>query len=425
MTDRLDPETVAAARGWKPPDTGAHVLDRPALAGIAGEWVAAVAPFTEADPAGILVAYLVAAGSMIGPTPHMTTGPRRHGVNEYAVLVGPSATGRKGDALDAGTLPARRADPDWHAERVRSGFGSGEGVIRHVQDVTADGEAQDRRLLMRESELASVLAVAGRDGSTLSGILRNAWDGAPLENHTKGQTMRATGAHVSILACVTPEELRRKLTATELANGFANRFLYVSVRRRRLLPRGGAIPEALTSEHAAALHDRADRARRPGPLDFTPEGGALWDHAYEHELSVERHGMTGAVTSRAEPHTLRLAMLYALLDGATGIGREHVESALSLWRYCEQSARDVWGDALGDPTADAILDAVREQGELTRTAIRDMFSRHRSGDYERALAELVAAGRLAVRTVETGGRPTSLYSLARDRSDRSDIRPAA
>ena len=425
MTDRLTPETVAAAHGWKPPDEGTRKLGAPALAGIAGDWVAAVSPFTEADPAGILVAYLVAAGSMFGPTPHTTTGPRRHCVNEYAALVGPTATGRKGDALDAGMLPARHADPDWYAERVRSGFGSGEGVIRHVQDATAEEAAQDRRLLMRESELASVLAVAGRDGSTLSGIVRNAWDGAPLENHTKGQTMRASGAHVSILACVTPEELRRKLTATELANGFANRFLYVSVRRSRLLPRGGAIPEALTSEHASALRERADRARKAGRLDFTTEGGALWDHAYEHELSVERHGMTGAVTSRAEPHTLRLSMLYALLDGATAIGREHVESALALWRYCEQSAHDVWGDALGDPTADAILDAVREQGELTRTAIRDLFSRHRSGDYERALARLVAADRLVTRTVETGGRPTTTYSLPGDRSDRSDKRRAA
>lgn len=424
MTE-LDSETVAVAHGWKPPNDGARRLDMAALAGIAGEWVAAVASFTEADPAGILAAYLVAAGSMIGPTPHTTTGPRRHGVNEYAVLVGPTSTGRKGDALDAGALPARHADPDWYGERVRSGFGSGEGLIRHVQDTSAEGEAQDRRLLMRESELASVLAVAGRDGSTLSGILRNAWDGVPLENHTKGQTMRATGAHVSILACITPDELRRKLTATELANGFANRFLYVSVRRSRLLPRGGAIPEALTSEHAATLRNRATSARKAGRLDFTPDGGKLWDRAYEHELSVERHGMTGAVTSRAEAHALRLSMLYALLDGARSIGREHVESALALWRYCEQSARDVWGEALGDPTADAILDAVRESGELTRTAIRDMFSRHGSGDYGRALVELVAAGRLTVRTVDTGGRPTSVYSLPSDISDRSDERQAA
>ena len=397
----------------------------PAHTGIAWEWVQSVTPYTEADPVGILVAYLVAAGNMIGPSPYVMAGPRRHGLNEYAVLVGPTSTGRKGDALDAGTLPARHADPDWHSERVRSGFGSGEGVIRHVQDKADDGSSVDRRLLMREDELASVLTVANRDGSTLSGIIRNGWDGRPLENHTKSTSMRATGAHLSILAAVTPDELLRKLTKTETANGFANRFLFVRVKRSKLLPRGGAIPESLTSEHASVLRDRAMAARKVGRLDFTPDAGRLWDYAYEHELSVDRFGMIGAVTSRAEAHTLRLSMLYALLDGKKEIGREHVESALTLWRYCEQSAHEVWGDAIGDPTADAILDAVREQGELTRTAVRDLFSRHRGSDYERALSELVAAGRLNVSTIETAGRPTTLYVLNGDRSDISDKRVPA
>ena len=36
----------------------------PTHEGIAGDWVAAVSPYTEADPVGILVSYLVAAGNM-------------------------------------------------------------------------------------------------------------------------------------------------------------------------------------------------------------------------------------------------------------------------------------------------------------------------------------------------------------------------
>ena len=349
-------------------------------------------------------------------------GPRRHGVNEYAVLVGPTSTGRKGDALDAGILPSKHADSDWYTERVCSGFGSGEGVIKHVEDTPDDGQAKDRRLLMREDELASVLTVAGRDGSTLSGIVRNGWDGRPLENHTNDRSMRSTGAHLSILSAVTPDELRRKLTKTEAANGFANRFLFVTVKRSKLLPRGGAIPEIITSEHAAVLRDRAHTARQRGRLDFSPEAGDLWDNAYEQELSVDRHGMAGSITSRAEAHTLRLSMLYALLDGHNIIDTHHVQAALALWRYCEGSAVDLWGDSTGDPTSDAILDAVREQGDLSRTDIRDLFSRHRGSDYERALAELVTAGRLHMHTVKTSGRPTTLYGLNGDQSDISDQR---
>jgi 5S rRNA maturation endonuclease (ribonuclease M5) len=416
-TDREDSQARPQSTGsaWTPPE-----LDPAAFHGIAGRWCEAVAPYTEAHPAGILASFLVAAGNAVGPTPHCMVGPRRHGVNEYVALVGPSATGRKGDGAAAGMLPVRQSDAAWASDRIRSGFGSGEGVIRWVQDKPDEEAPHDRRLLMNEGELAAPLAVAGRDGSTLSSLLRNAWDGAPLENHTKAGTMRATGAHVSVLACVTPEELRRRLTATELANGFANRFLFVAVARVQLLPRGRRIPETLTSEYANALRDLFAGARKTSRLDFAEGGGAVWDDAYRSDLSVERTGMTGAVTSRAESHALRLAMLYSLLDGRTKIEAEHVRAALAFWNYCEASARLVWGDSLGDPTADAILSAVREAGQLTRTGVRDLFSRHRSGDYERALSELVSAGRLRVDTVEGGGRPTSVYSLPGDESDRSD-----
>ena len=38
---------------------------------------------------------------------------------------------------------------------------------------------RDKRLLVFEGEFAQVLRVMRRDGNTLSGILRNAWDGRP------------------------------------------------------------------------------------------------------------------------------------------------------------------------------------------------------------------------------------------------------
>jgi len=59
----------------------------------------------------------------------------------------------------------------------------------------------------------------------------------------KNSPLRATGALVSVLAHVTTEELRRGLTATEVANGFANRFLFVWARRSKLLPEGGSLSD--------------------------------------------------------------------------------------------------------------------------------------------------------------------------------------
>ncbi len=35
-------------------------------------------------------------------------------------------------------------------------------------------------------------------------------------------------------------------------------------------------------------------------------------------------GLTGALTARAEAHSMRLALIYALLDGASSIKVEHL-----------------------------------------------------------------------------------------------------
>ena len=56
------------------------------------------------------------------------------------------------------------------------------------------------------------------------------------------------------------------------------------------------------------------------------------------------------------------------------INRPHLEAALEVWRYVEQSARYIFGEALGDALADTILRklCVSPDG-MTRNEIRDYF----------------------------------------------------
>lgn len=387
-----------------------------ALIGVAGRWVEASAPYTEAHPAGVLVSFLAAAGNAIGLEPHLQVGPTRHGANEFVALVGPSATGRKGEAADVGMRPVEHADPGWAADRVHSGFGSGEAVIKLLSDKSdadddEDPEPPDPRLLVREGELAGPLAVASREGSTLSTTLRNAWDGKPLENHTVTRGMlRASTSHVSIVAAITAEELRRRLTATDQANGFANRFLFVAVRRARVLPEPPPLPANLVAEFSEYLARVIVHAQKLGGVRRDEAASDAWREAYEAELSVDRPGLVGACCSRAEAHAARLSLLFALLDGRDMIGLEHHNAALALWRYCERSVRMVWGDLLGDAVADRILDEARLRGRLTRTDVNDLFGGHRSAaELDAALDQLVIHEYLRVEVRPTGGRPTRVY----------------
>ncbi len=103
--------------------------------------------------------------------------------------------------------------------------------------------------------------------------------------------------------------------------------------------------------------------------------------------------MLGAVTARGPAQARRLAVIYALLDpkpdGGAIVGVAHLRAALEVWRYCHESAAYIFGDRLGDPTADTILAELRRAGfeGRTRNDLRDLFGRHRTAaDLDRALA---------------------------------------
>ena len=124
--------------------------------------------------------------------------------------------------------------------------------------------------------------------------------------------MKATGAHISVVGHITIVELKRLLTETQSANGFANRFLWVCARRSKLLPEGGRIHEMDLSPLIGRLSEAVSFASRTEEVKRDHAARAIWFDIYE-SLSRERPGMLGAVTSRAEAQVVRLSLLYALL----------------------------------------------------------------------------------------------------------------
>ena len=94
----------------------------------------------------------------------------------------------------------------------------------------------------------------------------------------------------------------------------------------------------------------------------------------------------------------------------------HLRAALACWEYAEASARFIFGDSLGDPVADEILRALRQQpAGMTRNELMDHFGRHRtSAEIGRALAVL-AAGNFVFCTKEaTKGRPVERWFARND-----------
>jgi hypothetical protein len=160
-----------------------------------------------------------------------------------------------------------------------------------------------------------------------------------------------------------------------------------------------------------------ERASQIGEVQWGPEGAKGWKDIYE-ALSEAKPGLAGALSARAEAQVVRLAMVYALFDGSTLIGRGHLLAAMAVQDYCEASVRYVFGEKLGNSIADTILSALGHAypDGLTRTEIHGLFDRHASaGSITTALQDLMSLGRAAMtrRSTNARGRPTEIWTLRR------------
>ncbi len=387
-------------------------LDEAAYHGVIGDWVKQVEPHTEADSAALLFQGLVIFGNILGPNPHFMVEATEHRCNENLLLVGDTSKGRKGTSWDHARRIGKAIDLSWESECIKSGLTSGEGLIYHVRDpqekrgkTPADEGVADKRLVAYESEFASVLKIIERKDNTLSAIMRDAWDHGHLRTLAKNSPVKATGAHISIVSHVTKTELMMRLSTTESFNGFANRFLFVCVKRSKLLPEGGG--SVNISGILPRFHNAWEFAKNVKEMHRDEVARDVWREVYG-ELTQEQPGILGSVLARDAAHVVRLSMIYALLDCSAMIRREHLMAALACWEYVEASAKYIFESMTGDQIADKIFDAVQMAGctGITRTIINNkLFQRNVASErINKAIESLVTMGKVKVENCDTGGR---------------------
>jgi hypothetical protein len=401
----VDAETSAPVVDTWPAEPGPEVYR-----GLAGDLVRAVADVTEADPIGVLGSILAVFGATVGPGPMCYQGSQQR-ANVFAVLVGETSSGRKGTATDIGRAPFTAAYPEYNSLLV-PGLGSGEGLIARLKP-HEDGSVEPRALIF-EPEYSRLLAAMGRDGSTISQAIRDAWDGSPMGRFLARESSLVTNHHVGLLGHITPVELRDKLRDTDAASGYGNRHLWIAVRRTRLIP-FPVNPAGLVTPYIEALHRAIIEAQPPREYRLSATARDRWETFYAAQAMRKRWGQAGALTARAEAQTVRLALIYALMDRADEIGLSHLEAGIALEAYAERSVLYVFGDSTGNADADSIRRTLRDNADaMTRndlraeTGIRDGSRMTKALDLLRGL-ELVTVTRGAA-DGRRGPRPEYVQS---------------
>ncbi|WP_245576386.1 DUF3987 domain-containing protein [Desulfovibrio cuneatus] len=432
-----------------------------ACPGLLGEFVRLATQDSEADPAAICVTALVRFGAEIyghAPNmgPHIYVGETIHPPRLFAVICGNSSKARKGTSrhpvsklftrqycypsdLQAWQLPLP-------ARESGGPLSTGEGLAHAVRDETDEErerkhklnpnepirEKGDKRLMIQDEEFASGLACIKREGNTLSMGIRCFWDSGDYAPLTKNNPVLVKGAHISIITHITMQELAVCLGEVQAVNGFGNRFLWVCARRAKLVPLPSRMPEAELAPMQRELWRLVAHAQKRGAMKMHSTALELWEHCYP-ELSKEHSGLAGSIVNRAEAQTLRLALVYALLDGADHIAESHLKAALAMWQYAQASALYIFGDKAADPLEEKVLEALKN-GPLTATELNRVFSGHISKDrLQPILQQLEAQRRIAIAKQKNGGRPRLVLSLCEGReesgisekSDFSEIREEA
>jgi len=194
-----------------------------------------------------------------------------------------------------------------------------------------------------------------------------------------------------------------------------NRFLWIYTERSKFLPDGGRIPmEALHGE-ILALKAALEKSQTgdEAEIGLSSEAMELWREVY-NDLSEGKPGLFGSVTGRAEAQVRRLALVYSLIGGEDTTSVQSLKAALAFWRYCEDSARWLFGTPFNHPDADRIYEALRTRPVgMTRTEISgDVFKRHRTEDQiQVALSILEKAGAAYSIREKTGGADRERWFL--------------
>ncbi len=405
-------------------------LSRDAYQGLPGQFVDLVLPESEADPAVLLLTFLVGTGCLFGRDSYYPVEDTKHCTNMFTAVVGATSKARKGTGTDRARNLLKQVNPEWAEKRIRSGLTSGEGLVMSVRDERAADERHaadpgepDKRLLVIESEFAQVLQMSSRDGNTLSNVMRDAWDGSPLRVMARSNKDSCQHPHISLIANITQEELLKPLSASNQSNGFANRILWCCAKRSKQLPYGGKTVDAVRMNalvlkiQQALAAASANSFQLPwdanlGRVTFDAEAGQWWSTAYDHLENTDATGTFEKVTARASAHVVRLATLYALLDSSKLIRIEHLNAAMEVWRYCEDSARYIFGDATGDSTVDTIYRALTGLPDgMTKTMISKLFNHNKPARELNSALELLERNRKIKQSIfQTQGANVTVWS---------------
>jgi hypothetical protein len=405
--------------------------------GLVGELASIAATGTEINPVAAAMVYLSFLGANVGRDTFLFINNTYHHPRIFTLHIGRSGRGGKGDSQQLTQRIRKRIeerDSSLLGHTHTGGLSSREGLAALIHDGHGETPAiVDKRLWIVESEFANVLHQSKREGNTLSTALRDAFDGCDIKPATKSKPIGATNPHIGIHANITPAEFNSMLSAREMSNGFANRFLMMFSENIGYVPFPTPTPERLIDELASKTMDIIHFAKGGYPnsingleINLSQAAKDLYAEVYQELRRPLDSDFITSMLERRAPYALRLAMLFALTDQTRVIEACHLQAALEWIRYSINTVKFVFADKANNQqqvetrqNASKILAflRLRPQGASMTELIIDCFQKHNSSEkINIALGYLLAENPPRIEQIKEtsgskGGRPKTTYKI--------------
>ncbi len=330
---------------------------------------------TEACDALHFGVFFTVVGLIAGRAAYLDHG-RRLFPNVFATLIGRTGGSRKSTAIYFGKRLRSELDPD----SLTLSTASWEGLV----DALAGDDVLPVRLLMMPGEFRSLAAKAKQQNSGLIPGLTDLYDTpTELRHKTRGSDAVAIRPFLSILTASTQEWFRESFDADAVAGGFLNRWVFFDGEPKPPNP-FPELPEpeawASTVETVAAMQSRLrlNPPDRPTRLKLSTEARELWAAFYrESAAQVHRSELLAQMAERLQDGALKLALVYALLEGTEEIRSDQLAAALEFARWqrlCHGRVFEGFGEDRFKRLEDRMVKCVKDERakghKLTKRALQ-------------------------------------------------------
>ena len=322
-------QLLEKSSGFPPPLTSVS------LHGLVGEFVELAYPTTAACRELLAGSIIPIIGAMFGRSTPCMFGSDVHPGSTFYLNIARTADG-KGQALNHAIAAARAVDSLWMDNHYHTNVASGEALVRLVcnRSIKMAGD-NGNRLVIVVPEMTACFTAQNREGSTLSDMIRNGWDGVKLENQRSelSKSIAVTGYTLGVCGAITPKALRDALPEIDWKNGSVNRFLW------NVMSGSKDVSRSIGSPDFQAWGRRMRRLielslNESTIVDYSAEAAKVWDAWVDCLPVYEDEDPMADGTARSKPHALRLANLYAQVDERRldgwkiALEPQHVEAAI-------------------------------------------------------------------------------------------------